>query len=61
MTSIRMEPVWMTLGEAAGVAASQAIGEGLAVQRVDYAKLRPRLRELGLKLDRPEPRAPARS
>jgi hypothetical protein len=61
MTSIRMEPVWMTLGEAAGVAASQAIEEGLAVQRVDYAKLRPRLRELGLKLDRPEPKTPARS
>jgi FAD dependent oxidoreductase len=61
MTSIRMEPVWMTLGEAAGAAASLALAEGAAVQRVDYAKLRPRLRELGLKLDRPEPRTPARS
>ena len=52
MTSIRMEPVWMTLAEAAGVAASLAIGGDLAVQRVDYAKLRSRLLALGAALDR---------
>ena len=53
MTSIRMEPVWMTLAEASGVAASLAIQSDLAVQRVDYAQLRPKLRELSIKLDRP--------
>ena len=60
MTSIRMEPVWMTLGEAAGIAASLAIAGDIAVQRVDYARLRPRLLELGLKLDRPNQAQPAR-
>ena len=39
--------------EAAGVAASLAIQSDLAVQRVDYAALRPKLRDLGAKLDRP--------
>ncbi len=53
MTSIRMEPVWMTLAEASGVAASLAIQSDLAVQRVDYAQLRPKLRDLSIKLDRP--------
>lgn len=53
MTSIRMEPVWMTLTEASGVAASLAIQSNLAVQRVDYAQLRPKLRDLSIKLDRP--------
>ena len=53
MTSIRMEPVWMTLAEAAGVAASLAITSDRAVQRVDYAALRPKLLALGAKLDRP--------
>ncbi len=60
MTSIRMEPVWMTLGEAAGVAAAMALKADLAVQRVDYAKLRARLIELGVKLDRPAPADRAR-
>ncbi|YCM46747.1 FAD-dependent oxidoreductase [Verrucomicrobiaceae bacterium 227] len=44
--SIRMEPVFMTLGQSAAVAASIAIDEKIAVQDVDYAKLRPRLLEL---------------
>ncbi len=52
MTSIRMEPVWMTLAEASGVAASLAIQADLAVQRVDYAELRAKLRVLGVKMDR---------
>jgi hypothetical protein len=42
----------MTLAEAAGVAASLAIASDRAVQRVDYAALRPKLRDLGVKLDR---------
>ena len=53
MTSIRMEPVWMTLGEAAGVAAALALKDDLPVQRVDYAALRSKLRERGVKVDRP--------
>jgi hypothetical protein len=44
--SIRMEPVFMTLGQSAAVAASIAIDEKIPVQDVDYAKLRPRLLEL---------------
>lgn len=41
--SIRMEPVFMVLGQSAATAASLAIDEGIAVQAVDYAKLRERL------------------
>jgi hypothetical protein len=41
--SIRMEPVFMVLGQSAATAASQAIDAGAAVQEVDYAKLRERL------------------
>jgi len=38
--SIRMEPVFMILGQSAGAAAVQAIETGVAVQDVDYAKLK---------------------
>ncbi len=38
--SIRMEPVFMILGQSAGAAASIAITEKLSVQKVDYAKLK---------------------
>jgi len=41
--SIRMEPVFMILGQSAATAASQAVDEACAVQDVDYAKLRARL------------------
>jgi hypothetical protein len=41
--SIRMEPVFMLLGQSAATAACQAIEAGVAVQDVDYAKLRGRL------------------
>jgi hypothetical protein len=41
--SIRMEPVFMVLGQSAATAAAQAIDEQIAVQQVDYAKLRKRL------------------
>jgi len=41
--SIRMEPVFMILGQSAGTAASMAIDAGTAVQKVDYAKLKERL------------------
>ena len=41
--SIRMEPVFFELGQAAGTAASQAIELGCAIQDVPYEKLRERL------------------
>ncbi|UIJ43518.1 FAD-dependent oxidoreductase [Sphingomonas cannabina] len=41
--SIRMEPVFMILGQSAAAAASIAIAEDVAVQDVDYAKLRTKL------------------
>jgi len=41
--SIRMEPVFMELSQAAATAACQAIDAKVAVQDVDYAKLRARL------------------
>ena len=41
--SIRMEPVFMILGESAAAAASLAIAAGQPVQDVDYGKLRARL------------------
>jgi hypothetical protein len=54
MTSIRMEPVWMILGESAGVAASMAVKSGSAVQDVPYAELYPKLRLLTQKVDIPK-------
>ena len=41
--SIRMEPVFMILGQSAATAAAMAIDNNLAVQDVPYAKLRERL------------------
>ncbi|HVJ46238.1 MAG TPA: FAD-dependent oxidoreductase [Luteolibacter sp.] len=41
--SIRMEPVFMILGQTAGTAASMAIDAGTSVQKVNYAKLKERL------------------
>jgi hypothetical protein len=41
--SIRMEPVFMILGQSAATAAVQAIDAGVAVQEVDYATLREQL------------------
>jgi hypothetical protein len=41
--SIRMEPVFMILGQSAATAACLAIDDKAAVQKLDYAKLRERL------------------
>jgi hypothetical protein len=41
--SIRMEPVFMILGQSAATAAAHAIEEGVPVQQVEYARLRERL------------------
>ncbi|MFZ2280018.1 MAG: FAD-dependent oxidoreductase [Prosthecobacter sp.] len=45
--SARMEPVFCVLGESAGIAAAQAIHEGVPVQQMDAMKLRSRLLERG--------------
>jgi hypothetical protein len=42
--SIRMEPVFMVLGQSAAAAAALAIDAGVSVQDVPYALLRDRLR-----------------
>ncbi len=41
--SIRMEPVFMILGQSAATAAAMAIDDNVAVQKLDYAKLRKQL------------------
>lgn len=45
--SIRMEPVFFALGQAAGAAASIAVAEGLSVQDVPYEKLKDNLLAAG--------------
>jgi hypothetical protein len=45
--SIRMEPVFMVLGQSAATAACQAIDAGVAVQEIDLKKLQARLRADG--------------
>ena len=45
--SIRMEPVFMILGQSAAVAACMAIDEKIAVQDVEYEKLKQFLLEKG--------------
>ena len=51
--SIRMEPVFMVLGQSAATAAALAIDGGTAVQDVPYARLRERLLKDGQVLERP--------
>jgi hypothetical protein len=53
--SIRMEPVFMILGQSAATAAVQAIEAGVDVQDVDYARLRARLLADQQVLDLPAP------
>lgn len=52
--SIRMEPVFMALGQSAATAAAMAIDGGVAVQDLAYPKLRERLLADGQVLDLPE-------
>ncbi|HTU89169.1 MAG TPA: FAD-dependent oxidoreductase [Gemmataceae bacterium] len=54
--SIRMEPVFMVLGQSAGTAAVLALDGNVAVQDVDYDKLKERLRSDGQILDWTGPR-----
>lgn len=53
-TSIRMEPVYMVLGQAAGAAAALALDGKLAVQDVSYPRLREVLTAAGSVLSLPE-------
>jgi hypothetical protein len=52
--SIRMEPVFMILGQSAATAAAIAIDSGVPVQDVPYEKLRARLIADGQVLERPQ-------
>lgn len=49
--SIRMEPVFMVLGQSAATAAVQSLDEGLALHDLDYRKLREQLITDGQRLD----------
>lgn len=51
--SIRMEPVFMILGQSAATAAAMAIDSGIAVQAVPYQQLRKRLTANGQVLELP--------
>jgi len=55
--SIRMEPVFMILGQSAATAAAMAIDAGIPVQDVPYARLRERLLRDGQILDHQAPAA----
>ena len=46
-SSIRMEPQYMILGHAAGLAAALAVDADVAVHRVDLEQLQKRLRAQG--------------
>ena len=58
--SIRMEPVFMILAHSAATAAVMALDEGIAVQDVDYARLREKLLTEGQVLEHDEPLAGGR-
>ncbi|MFO7170255.1 MAG: FAD-dependent oxidoreductase, partial [Chloroflexota bacterium] len=45
--SIRMEPVFMILGQSAAIAAALALDLGCALQDLPYAELRPQLEQAG--------------
>lgn len=50
--SIRMEPAFFALGQAAGAAAAVALGTGTSVQDVDYPTLRRKLESEGQVVER---------
>lgn len=53
-SSARMEPVFMTLGESAGIAAVQAINEGSSVQSIDMKAYEKQLLKSGQVLEIPD-------
>lgn len=52
--AIRLEPTWMHLGEAAGIAASLAAKEGVPVQEIDLEALQTKIKDRGIPLEHPE-------
>ncbi|WP_425619409.1 FAD-dependent oxidoreductase [Anatilimnocola sp. NA78] len=54
ISSIRVEPTWMILGQSAGVAAALAAKQEVAVQKLAYPKLRERLLAQKQVLELPE-------
>ena len=54
ISSLRIEGAWMVIGQGAGVAAALAAKDNVAVQTLDYAKLRERLLAQKQVLDLPE-------
>jgi hypothetical protein len=59
--SIRMEPVFMVLGQSAATAAVHALNERVDIQRIDLAKFRARLLQDGQVLDFESPPLEARA
>jgi hypothetical protein len=53
ISSIRVEPTWMILGQSAGIAAALSVKEGSTVQKLSYEKLKPRLEAQGQVLELP--------
>jgi hypothetical protein len=56
--SIRMEPVFMILGQSAATAAAIALERNVSVQDVPYERLQQRLVDDGQFLEQPAPAAP---
>ncbi|MCP5559238.1 MAG: FAD-dependent oxidoreductase [Verrucomicrobiaceae bacterium] len=56
--SIRMEPVFMVLGQSSATAAVHAIEQGTTIQNIDYAKLKTQLETDGQVLDFESPPIP---
>jgi len=60
ISSVRVEPTWMILGQSAGIAAAMSATQDVAVQKLPYPALRERLIAAGQVLDLPElPPVPA--
>ena len=53
MSSIRVEPTWMSIGQSAGVAAAMSANQKIAVQQIAYPELRMHLLAQGQVLDLP--------
>lgn len=51
--SVRMEPVFMILGESAGIAAVQALNSNRDVQRIDQGAYQKKLKSVGQKVSGP--------
>jgi len=61
ISSIRVEPTWMILGQSAGIAAAVAAQENLTVQKLPYSKLRESLLAQGQVLELPDLHPPTGS